>query len=68
MISMDKLHGIFRAYEMRKKQENSSRKEAKFKESKKTKNNKKKLKSDYSYNNDSNKYEDMDNFIRKLKK
>jgi hypothetical protein len=34
-ISMDKLHGIFTAYEMRTKQENSNVKEAAFKASKK---------------------------------
>jgi hypothetical protein len=37
MISMDELHGIFTAYEMRTGQENPSKKETTFKTSKKTK-------------------------------
>jgi hypothetical protein len=40
-ISMDELHGIFRAYEMRTKQENPDVKEASFKSSKRSKKNKK---------------------------
>ena len=36
-LSMDKLHGIFTAYEMRIEQENLIKKEATFKASKKTK-------------------------------
>jgi hypothetical protein len=36
-ISMDELHGIFTAYEMRTVQENPSTKEATFKASKRTK-------------------------------
>jgi hypothetical protein len=41
MISMDKLHGKFTAYEMRIEQENPSNKEATFKASKKKKKKKK---------------------------
>ena len=37
-LSMDELHGIFTAYEMRIEQYNPIKKEATFKESKKTKN------------------------------
>jgi hypothetical protein len=40
-LSMDELHGIFIAYEMRTEQENSVMKEATFKESKKTNKTKK---------------------------
>jgi hypothetical protein len=40
-ISMDKLHGIFIAYEMRNEQENPDVKETIFKESKRSKQNKK---------------------------
>jgi hypothetical protein len=36
-LSMDELHGILTAYEMRTEQDNPSRKEATFKASKKTK-------------------------------
>jgi hypothetical protein len=39
-ISMDEVHGIFTAYEMRTKQDNPPRKEVTFKASKKEKNNK----------------------------
>jgi hypothetical protein len=41
MLSMDELHGILIAYEMRTKQDNPSRREATFKASKKTRKNKK---------------------------
>jgi hypothetical protein len=44
-LSMDELHGILIAYEMRTEQDNPPRKEATFKESKKTKKNKKNPKS-----------------------
>ena len=40
-ISMDELHGIFIAYEMRTEQENPNLKEATFKASKRSKQNKK---------------------------
>jgi hypothetical protein len=44
-ISMDELHGIFIAYEMRTEQENPATKEATFKASKKTKKKEKKIQS-----------------------
>jgi hypothetical protein len=50
-ISMDKLHGIFRAYEMRIEQENPDVKEAAFKASKRSK-KKKKEQEEYSSSND----------------
>jgi hypothetical protein len=40
ILSMDELHGILVAYEMRTKKDNPPRKEAMFKESKKKKKNK----------------------------
>jgi hypothetical protein len=47
-LSMDELHGILTAYEMRTEQDNPSKKEATFKASKKTRKNKKKSKSNCS--------------------
>jgi hypothetical protein len=71
MIRMDELHGIFASYEMRTEHENPSKKEATFNPSKKTNNNnntKSNPKSDYSFNDDLDEYEEMANFVRKLKK
>jgi hypothetical protein len=68
MLRMDELHGILIAYEMRTMQDNSPRKEETFKESNKTKNNKKNPKSYCSYRNDLDEDEEMANFTRKLKK
>jgi hypothetical protein len=68
MLSMDELHGILTAYEMRTKQHNPSRKEATFKASKKTRKNKKKSKSNCIYNDDSYEDEEITNFIRKLRR
>ena len=65
---MDKIHGIFTAYEMRTKQDNPSRREANFKAFKKTKNNKQNSKSNCSCTNDSNEDEEITNFVRKLKR
>jgi hypothetical protein len=65
---MDALHGIFIDYDIRTEQENPSNKEATFKASKNTKKNKKKPKLYYSCTDDSDEDEEMDNFIRKLKK
>jgi hypothetical protein len=65
-LSMDELHGILIAYEMRIEQDNPSRKEATFKASKKTNKNKQKPKSNYSCNNDSKEDEEIANFVRKL--
>jgi hypothetical protein len=68
-LSMDELHGIFTAYEMRIEQENPVMKEAMFKASKKTKKkNKKKSKPDCSCNDDSEEDEEVENFVRKLKR
>ena len=50
-ISMDELHGIFIAYEMRTEQENPDVKEEGFKESKRSK-QKKKEQEEYSSSND----------------
>jgi hypothetical protein len=50
-ISMDELHGIFTAYEMRTEQENQDVKEAAFKASKRSK-QKKKEQEEYSSSND----------------
>jgi hypothetical protein len=50
-MSMDELHGIFRAYEMRIEQENPDVKEAAFKASKRSK-KKKKEQEEYSSSND----------------
>jgi hypothetical protein len=66
---MDELHVIFTAYEMRKIQKNSITKENNFKASKKTKKkNKKNSKSSCSCSDYSDEYEEMNNFVRKLKK
>jgi hypothetical protein len=68
-LSMDELHGIFTAYEMRTEQENPVMKEKTFKASKKTKKkNKKKSKPGCSCSDDSDEDEEMANFVRKLKK
>jgi hypothetical protein len=68
-LSMDELHGILTAYEMRTEQDNPSRKEATFKASKKTKKkNKKNSKSNCSCSDDSDEDEEMANFVRKLKR
>jgi hypothetical protein len=69
ILSIDKLHGIFTAYEMRIEQENPVMKEETFKESKKIKKrNKKNSKPDCSYNDDSKEDEEVENFVRKLKR
>jgi hypothetical protein len=63
-LSMDELHGILTAYEMRTEQENPVTKEATFKASKKTKKKRKKNpKSDCSCNDDSEEDEEMENFM-----
>jgi hypothetical protein len=67
-ISMDELHGIFTAYEMRNKQENLDVKEAAFKESKRSK-KKKKEQEAYSRSNDVSKdEEEVANFVKRLNK
>jgi hypothetical protein len=67
-LSMDDLHGILTAYEIRTEQDNPSRKEASFKSSKKTRKNKKNSKSNCSCSDDSVEDEEIANFIRKLKR
>jgi hypothetical protein len=67
-ISMDELHGIFTAYEMRTEQENPDVKEAAFKASKRSK-KKKKEQEEYSSNNDvSEDDEEVANFVKRLNK
>jgi hypothetical protein len=67
-ISMDELHGIFTAYEMRTEQENPYVKEAAFKASKRSK-QKKKEQEEYSSNNDVSKDdEEVANFVKRLNK
>jgi uncharacterized protein YxeA len=55
-ISMDELHGIFTAYEMRIEQENPYIKEENFKASKRSK--KKGKQKEHSRNNDFSKYDE----------
>ena len=62
-LTIDELHGILSAYEMRTKKENPSKREATFRASKKMKNKEHKS-SDFSrFESD----EDEANFVRKLK-
>jgi hypothetical protein len=68
-MTMDALHGIITAYEMRIEKYNPVTKEATFKESKKTnKKNKQKPMFDCSCNNDLEEDEELKKFIRKLKR
>jgi hypothetical protein len=67
-ISMDELHGIFIAYEMRTQQENPDVKEVAFKESKRSK-QKKKEQEEYSSSSDiSEDDEEVANFVKRLNK
>jgi hypothetical protein len=67
-ISMDELHGIFTAYEMRTEQENPDVKEAAFKASKRSK-KKKKEQEEYSSNSDTSEDdEEVANFVKRLNK
>jgi hypothetical protein len=67
-ISMDELHGIFTAYEMRTEQENPDIKEAAFKASKRTK-QKKMGQEEYSSSSDISKDdEEVANFVKRLNK
>jgi hypothetical protein len=67
-ISIDELHGIFTAYEMRNKWENPDIKEVAFKASKRSK--QKGKKKEHSNNNDFSKddEEEVANFVRRLNK
>jgi hypothetical protein len=68
-MTMDDLHGILTAYEMRKNKDNPIMKEATFKVIKKLKKkDKEKPKSLCSCNDDSEEDEDMANFVRRLRK
>jgi hypothetical protein len=67
-ISMDELHGIFTAYEMRVEYKNPNVKEVAFKESKRSK-KKKKEQEEYSRNNNvSEDDEEVANFVKRLNK
>jgi hypothetical protein len=66
--SMDELHGIFTAYEMRTEKENPNVKEAAFKASKRSK-KKKKEQEEYSNNSDASEDdEEVANFVKRLNK
>jgi hypothetical protein len=68
-LTMDELHGILKNYEMRIEKDNLVTKEETFKASKKTKKkNKKNPKSNYSCNDDSKEDEEMENFVKNLKR
>jgi hypothetical protein len=67
-ISMDELHGIFTAYEMRIEQENPDVKEAAFKASKRSKQNKKEQEEYSSSNGVSEDDEEVANFVKRLNK
>jgi uncharacterized coiled-coil protein SlyX len=68
-MTMDELHGILTAYEMRIEQDNPVMKEATFKASKKTKKkDKQNPKSDCSCSDDSEEDEEVANFVRRLKR
>jgi hypothetical protein len=67
-ISMDELHGIFTAYEMRTEQENPNVKEVTFKASKRSK-QKKKEQEEYSSSSDASEDdEEVANFVKTLNK
>jgi hypothetical protein len=67
-ISMDELHGIFTAYEMRTEQENLDVKETAFEASKRSK-QKEKQQEEHSSNNDVSKDdEEVANFVKRLNK
>jgi hypothetical protein len=67
-ISIDEMHGIFTAYEMRTKQENPYVKETTFKESKRSK-KKEKKQEEHSINSDVSKDDvEVANFIKRLNK
>jgi hypothetical protein len=68
-ISMDELHGIFTAYEMKTEQENTDIKEAAFKESKRSNQKGKKKEKEHSSSSDvSEDDEEAANFVRRLNK
>jgi hypothetical protein len=67
-ISMDELHGIFIAYEMRTEQENLDIKEAAFKASKRSKQKGKKKEHSSSSDFSKDDEEEVTNFVRRLNK
>jgi hypothetical protein len=67
-ISMDELHGIFTAYEMRTEHENPNVKEAAFKASKRSKKKKKEQEEYSSINDVSEDDEEVANFVKRLNK
>jgi hypothetical protein len=68
-MTMDELHGILITYEMRTEQDNPITKEETFKESKKTKKKDKQNPKSYcSCSDDSEEDEEVENFVRKLKR
>jgi hypothetical protein len=64
-ISIDKLHGIFKAYEMRTEQENPDIKEAALKASKKLKKKEKEFSCSSDVSEDD---EEVANFVKRLNK
>jgi hypothetical protein len=67
-ISMDELHGIFTAYEMRTEQENPDVKESSFKSSKRSKKNKHQQEEYSNNNNISEDDEEVVNFVKRMNK
>ena len=67
-ISMDKLHGIFTAYEMRTEQENPYVKEAVFKASKRSKKKKKEQEEYRSHSDTTEDDEEVTNFVKRINK
>jgi hypothetical protein len=68
-ISMDELHGMFTAYEMRTEQENPDIKEAAFKACKRSKKKGKQKEKEHSSNSDvSEDDEEVANFVKRLNK
>ena len=66
---MNKLHGIFKEYEMISEQENPNIKEASFKASKRSKKKGKKKEKEHNSNSDISKDdEEMANFVKRLNK
>jgi hypothetical protein len=67
-ISMDELHGIFTAYEMRTEHENLDVKEATFKASKRSKQKEKQPEKEHSSNSGVSKDDEVVNFVKRLNK
>jgi hypothetical protein len=68
-MTMDELHGTLTTYEMRKEKENLVTNEETFKAYKKTKKNKNQMTKSNSSNSDVSKdYEEVANFLRRMKR